>query len=170
MEETYPIEIPKDGDVVLVDSVDMIRVGEILVPLHALLAWDGLEAEMRKCPQTELVVNHTFSGGVYIREMQIPKGIFIIGKRHRHETCNILLKGTLSVYLGPGRPVNKITGPLIMTSEAATRKIAYCHDDAVFLNIHPATETDIEKLESQFVMDEDEYLTMKGEISCLTGL
>ena len=170
MEEINAIGKYVDGDCIAVDGVDRIKFGPVMVPLNALLAWDGLEAEMRKCPQIELEVTHTFSGGVYIREMQIPKGIFIIGKRHRHETCNILLKGTLSVYLGDGKPVAKIAGPLIMTSEAMTRKVAYCHEDTVFLNIHPTNETDIAKLEKQFVIDEDEYLIMKGDPSCLMGL
>lgn len=158
-----------DGDIICYKGIDMVRSGNKVLGLGVLLAWPGLEEELKKLPQIDLPVNHTFSGGVYIREMHIPKGIFIIGKRHRHETCNILLKGTLSVFLddGKNRPVSKVSGPLILTSEPMTRKIAFCHEDAVFLNIHPTEERDLDKIESHFIISEQEFLAYKGDAKCL---
>lgn len=161
------LEKVKDGDVVCIDGIDLVKCGGKAVRLDNLLTWPALEREMRKLPQKELEVVNTFSGGVYLREMHIPAGTFIIGKRHRHETCNVLLKGTLSVYLGDNKPVVKVSGPLIMTSEPMVRKIAYCHEDAVFINLHPTTETDVEKIEQEFIVTEQEFLAIKESQLCL---
>lgn len=160
--ETKELEKYRDGEVFCFQGTDCIKAGSELITVESILTWEGFEEEFSKLPQEELEIVHTFSGGVYIREMHIPKGIFILGKRHRHETCNILLKGTLSVYLGDGKPVVKVTGPLVMTSDPMVRKIAYCHKDTVFLNIHPTQETDIGKIEDEFIITEQEYLGIEG--------
>jgi hypothetical protein len=157
----------KTMDIICIDNVDMIETEKGLIGLNDLLSWDGLMEEMKKGEQIELDVNHIFSGGVYIRELSIPRGVIIVGKVHRHETCNVLLKGTLSVFLGSGKPVQKITGPLMMTSEPMTRKIAYCHDDAIFMNIHPTTETNIEKIEAEFIVPESEVEKITRRQLCL---
>ena len=112
---------------------------------------------MLKLPQKEAPVFHNFSHGVYVRELHIPGDSWIMGKRHRYETCNILLKGKLSLYMGPGIPAKTIEAPLIFNSKPGTKKFAYAHKDTIFLNIHPTTETDIDKIEEEFIISEEEY-------------
>ena len=128
------------------------------------LSLEKIENNMLKHEQVDIPLEHTFSGGIYIRQIFIPKGTIIMGKRHRYETCNILVSGELSIYMGEGVPMNRIKGPLLFTSKPYTKKLAYCHEDAIFMNIHPTKETDLEKLEKQFIIPEEEY---KGEILCL---
>ena len=124
---------------------------------------EKLERELGKLPQLELPLVHTFSGGVYIRELTIPKGAIIIGKRHRHETCNILMKGELELWVGEGLPTRRIKGPLLFTSPPLTKKAAVCIEEAVFMNIHPTEETDLEKIEAHFIIPEKEYLELNHQ-------
>jgi hypothetical protein len=131
-----------------------------------------LENELAKLEQVDIPTTHTFSGGVYIREIAVPKGTIIIGKRHRHESCNILMKGSMILYMGEDIPTQKITGPLLFTSPPNTKKMAYCEDDVIFLNLHPTMETDLEKIEQEFIIPEEEYLLQEkqledGGIKCL---
>lgn len=119
-----------------------------------------LEDKLSECEQVEIPIIHDFMGGVYVRQMLAPKDTLIIGKRHRHETCNILLKGKLSVYVGENQPVKHIEGPCIFKSEAGAKKMGYTHTDVIFLNIHPTIETDLDKIESEFIIPEEEYLEM----------
>ena len=116
-----------------------------------------LEKEMLKIPQVDAPVTHNFADGIYVRELFIPGDSWIMGKRHRYETCNILLKGKLSLYMGPGKPAKTIEAPLIFNSKPGTKKFAYAHEDTIFLNIHPTTETDIDKIEEEFIISEEEY-------------
>lgn len=157
------LECAKDGDVIAINGVDLMKFGDKCARLKDILAWEGLERLMYNGKQITPEVVHTFSGGIYIREMRLDKGTFIIGKRHRHETCNILMSGTITVYLGDGKPVTKISGPTIITSDPMIRKIAYCHDDAVFLNIHPTNKTDINEIEKEFIITEDEFRQISME-------
>jgi hypothetical protein len=116
-----------------------------------------LETEMLKYPQAATELTHNFAEGVYVRELFIPKDTWIMGKRHRYETCNILLKGKLSLYMGKGVPAKVIEAPLIFNSKPGTKKFAYANEDTIFLNVHPTSETDVEKIEQEFIISEDEF-------------
>lgn len=120
--------------------------------------------------QIEIPVNHIFSGGVYVRQIEIPAGALVMGKRHRRETCNMLLKGKLAVYVEEGKPPVTITGPMIFTSPPFTKKFAYCLEDAVFVNIIPTDKTDPEEIEAEVIIPEQEYLALieMEEKKCLS--
>ena len=120
-----------------------------------------LEKEMLKLPQVEMPVTHNFAEGVYVRELLIPKDSWIMGKRHRYETCNILLKGKLSLYMGSGVPAKTIEAPMIFNSKPGTKKFAYAHEDTIFLNIHPTSEKDPDKIEQEFIISEEEFEKLK---------
>ncbi len=121
-----------------------------------------LEKELLKLPQVDAPVTHHFADGVYTREMFIPRDSLIIGKRHRHETCNILLQGELSLYMGPDIPVKRIKAPCIFNSKPGAKKMAYIHEDAIFLNIHPTNERDLQKIEEEFIIPEEEFIQQQS--------
>ena len=108
--------------------------------------------------QLEIPVKHHFAGGIYVREILIPAGSIIMGKRHRHATCNFLVSGELSLYMGEGIPSKRVRGPMIFESHPGTKKLAYSHTDAVFMNFHPTEETDLEIIEKEFIIPEQEYI------------
>jgi len=122
------------------------------------LSLKDLEDELLKQEQVEIPTTHNFMGGVYVREIFIPKDTLIIGKRHRHETCNMLLSGKLSIYMGKDLPVKHLVGPCIFPSESGAKKMGYSHTDAIFVNVHPTKETDLDKIEAEFIIPEEEYL------------
>jgi hypothetical protein len=128
----------------------------------------AIEAKMLEQPnQIKIPVNHHFGGGVYIRQIEIKAGTLIMGKRHRNETCNILLKGTLLVYVDESKPPVPMTGPIIFTTPPGTKKFAYCQEDAIFLNVIPTTATDPDEVEKLWIIPEDEYLALQ-EGKCLS--
>ena len=127
-----------------------------------------LEMEMAKWPGSEgenpFPLEHIFSGGVYIRQMLGPAGTLAIGKRHRYETCNMLLAGEVSIYMGSDKPARRIKAPFQWTSPPMTKKLVYFHEDSIFVNIHPTKETDLAKIENHFIIPEKEYLKLpEGE-------
>ena len=113
----------------------------------------------KKLPQVECPVKHYFADGQYVRETHMPAGTFAIGKKHRFATINIILKGKLSVYNGEKSPILHIEAPAIWTSDAGVQKMAYFHEDTVWLNAHPTEETDIDKIEKQFIISEKKELS-----------
>ena len=101
-------------------------------------------------------VFHHFSPGRYRRELRVPKGIIIIGKIHKYACRNSLEEGDMSVLVGD--KILRITAPYMSDSPAGTKRIAYTHEDSIWITTHKTTETDIEKLERDLTAEsEQEY-------------
>jgi hypothetical protein len=137
---------------------------QLEVSLGKELDLEGLEKVMKPFDMhTDDMTNHQFFKGIYVRTIFVPKGWIIIGKRHRHETCNILLKGELSLYMGKDLPVKRLKAPCMFPSEPGTKKMAYIHDDILFANVHPTSLTNVDDIERKFIIPEKEY---KEQIGC----
>jgi hypothetical protein len=150
------------GDLVKKTELEILSMFNLELDICSVERW------LKTMRGIEIDPEHVFSGGVYIRQITVPAGSLIIGKRHRHETCNMLLSGEMSLYVGGGRPPERISGPLIFTSKPGVKKMAYCHTDVIFSNIHPTQETDLETIEKEFIIPEKEYrLEHKGDQLCL---
>jgi hypothetical protein len=143
--------IKENGDVECSKGLDLAAIES------AMLAIDS---------PVDVPVEHIFSGGVYIRQVTIPAGTMVMGKRHRYETCNMLLKGTMSVFVDENHPPVTMTVPMMFTTPPGTKKFAYCVDEVVFINIIPTNLTDPEEIEKEFIIPEQEYMALK-EGTCL---
>lgn len=115
----------------------------------------NIEEKLKNFPQIDIPVKNTFANGMYIREIFVKKGSLIVGKRHRHKTMNMLLKGEMVIY--DEHSNFTIKSGWYEESEEYTRKVGYAIEDSVFLNIHVTDETDLDKLEKTFTISEDEY-------------
>jgi len=111
--------------------------------------------------QVETPITHSIFGGIYTRAMFIPKDTLIIGKRHRNATCNMLIQGTISIYMGEDLPVRTLIGPCVFPSEPFSQKLGYAHTDVIFVTVHPTSETDVNKMEEILTIPEEEYEKLK---------
>lgn len=131
------------------------------------LDMNRLEEYLNTLPPVDAPVSHHFSEGVYTRTIFIPKDTLILGKRHRFETCNILLEGEISIYMGKDQPVVRLKAPCIFNSKPFVRKLGYAHTDVLFSNIHPTKEHDIDVIEQEFIMPETDFIEMREAELCL---
>lgn len=109
----------------------------------------SVETQMLKMPQCELPIKHYFSKGVYGREMTQSANSFVMGKIHKHSTMNVLSKGELSILSVDG--IVRIKAPYTFVSSPGAKRLIYAHEESVFSNFHATEETDIEKIEEQFI-------------------
>lgn len=114
---------------------------------------NALESEMRKFEQLELPVKHHFSQGVYARELFIPKGTLLTGKIHKFQQLNVMTQGDLSVLVG--NEIRRVKAPFVVVSPAGTKRVAYAHEDTIWITIHGTNETDLEKIEDHFIAQSD---------------
>lgn len=84
-------------------------------------------------PET-LEVKEVFSDGLYMRVLVIPRGKIVVGKLHKGDCMNILLKGTLMVA---GDNPMQITAPYWFVSPPWTKKAVVALSDVLFANVHP---------------------------------
>ena len=110
----------------------------------------------------ELPLTHSFSDGIYTREIFIPQGMFAIGKIHKLHHTFFLMKGKLRMFTQDG--VKEIEAPFYGNSSAGTKRVIVALEDTVFVNVHPNPNNtkEIEKLEDSFVVSSyEEYKNYK---------
>jgi quercetin dioxygenase-like cupin family protein len=112
---------------------------------------DSLQALMLQQPQAEIPVRNVFSGGVYAREVFIPKGTMLVGKVHMTEHLNICLKGDLTFLTVDGP--QRIKAPAMFSSPAGTKKLAYANEDSIWVNVHPDLGTEPETIVDAITVD-----------------
>ena len=105
-------------------------------------------------------LNHSFSEGVYIREMLMPKDGLIVGKIFKCSHHFILLKGKLLITM-PGEETKIHTAPSWFTCTSNVRRVLLSLEDTVFMNVlpNPDNETNIDILEERLL--ENNYKIFK---------
>lgn len=128
-----------------------------LIPLSQSMS---LLTQEVACP-----VVHRFGPGVYMREVSMPAGALVIGRRHRGEHLNLMLSGILDLVDEAGNVIRTVVAPQTFTAPAG-RKIARIVDDTVWLNIYATDERDIDKLEA-LLFDDDEVDARQADVQAL---
>jgi hypothetical protein len=92
-------------------------------------------------------LKHSFSEGVYIREMFMQKTGVVIGKLYKISHTWFLLEGEITVATDEG--VNAYIAPCYVYAPEGTKRVIYAVEDSVFVNVYPNPEniTDIATLE-----------------------
>lgn len=116
-------------------------------------------------PTVEIEPVHRFAPGLYVRELTVPAGCVIVGKVHKHESVNILVKG--SALLACDGRVEKVSAPLTFVSGPGRQKAAYVLDDMTWINVHPTQETDLVKIEAEFIEKDEGFEAHKLQLETL---
>ena len=108
------------------------------------------EAFMLDLPQCQCELVERFAPGVYLRELTMPAGAFIIGHEHKTEHFNVVLTGRALVSIAG--EVSEIVAPATFVSKPGIRKVLYIIEDMTWQTVHPTDETDPEKLEAALIV------------------
>lgn len=102
----------------------------------------------------ECPLKHSFTDGIYVREISIPKGMYIVGKIHKHAHPNFLLKGIVDVVTESGG-LERLEGPCAMISPEGTKRALRTITDVVWITVHhnPTNTQDLDKLEEIVIAD-----------------
>lgn len=101
----------------------------------------------------ELPLIHHFTDGIYCREMHMPAGAIIVGKRHKTKHLCIISSGSGTFIIDGEKRF--IKGPCTFEAKGEGRKAVMVHEDMIMMNIHPTNETDLEKIEEMFIEKEE---------------
>jgi len=110
------------------------------------------------------MTEHFFAPGIYARMIFIPAGGVVVGKIHKHETMNIICKGKIAVATEDGKIV--VEGPCVINSSPGIKKAGYAIEDTWWINIHATDETNLDKIEEEFIAkdyEETDTLRIEGE-------
>lgn len=100
-------------------------------------------------------VVHRFSDKVYIREIFMPAGTFIVGKTHKTRHFNIVLTGSADVMING--EIRFIQAPYTFESLEGSQKTLYIHQDCRWMTIHvnEDDEKDTMVLEERYIDADD---------------
>jgi hypothetical protein len=92
-------------------------------------------------------LTHSFSDGVYIREMSMLKDGIVIGKIHNRSHTWFLMKGKLKIANEDG--VVTYSAPTYVNAGSGAKRVIIALEDSVFVNVHPNPNniTNIDELE-----------------------
>jgi len=99
----------------------------------------------------DLPLRHFIHGGVYAREMMIPKGVVLTGKIHLVDHIFTLSQGDLSVMTDDG--IKRIQAPYTFEVRAGIKKIGFAHSDVICTTYHSTSLTNIEEIEKELFDD-----------------
>ena len=132
----------------LLDLRDKVRQAEVIMRDH------GIPVEI---PAVHHFANKGTKRGIYAREIRIPAGTLLTGKIHKYEQVNILSYGEIEVLTERG--VVLARAPFTIVSPPGTKRIAYAHTDCVWTTIHATDETELDRIEAEFIaQSEADYL------------
>lgn len=117
-----------------------------------------LEETMAKIPgatfgdSPEMPLKHSFSDGMYVREIFLPKGHILTGKIHKHSHPNFLMSGEVIVVTENGGREH-LKGPLAMISEPGTKRAIVALEDTVWITVHLNLDNgkNLEKIEDYVI-------------------
>ena len=112
---------------------------------------DWLEVEMKRFPNVDIPVKHYFATGLYVREITIPAGVLAVGKIHKTQHINMLLKGEVTMVTDTGSV--RVAAPYTWVVDPGKKAAAYAHEETVWTSccVNPTDERDLVKLEAALI-------------------
>lgn len=118
----------------------------------------AIEQQMLQMPQVEIQAKMHHAYKVAAREILIPKGTALTGRIHKFSNLNVMAYGDMSVRMEDGT-VQRLTGYNLIVSPPGTKRIAYAHEDTLWITVHGTESTDVGAIQAEFTAEtEQEYL------------
>lgn len=127
-----------------------------------------VEADLLSRSQIDCPLTHHFAPGVYMREILMPAGTFIIGHEHKTDHFNIILSGRAMAMIS-GKYFT-LEAPASFRSEPGVRKVLFIQEDMRWITVHPTHETDLEKLADELIVKSQSFAKYHGDLEQLKKL
>lgn len=82
------------------------------------------------------IVNHFIATGVYVRQLDLQRGVMAVGRIHKFDHVFMLIKGKAKLWSSDLKQVNIIEAPFISSSKAGVFKAVICLSDCTFVTAH----------------------------------
>jgi len=122
----------------------------------------AFDKELKKLPQKQIETNHYFSDGIYAREIIIPAGVVLVGKKHKEEHLNIISKGDIMILTEDG--LKKVCGPCVIKSKPGIKRLGHALTETIWTTIHPNSKNikDLQVLEEIYILKEEDIFKLEN--------
>lgn len=124
---------------------------------------EALQAEMLKMPQFEPPTEHTFHGGMYCRQVSIPAGCTIVGKKHKQDHFFVIMSGIVCIV--DNDEARTVNAPALIKSTVGVKRAIHALTDTVFMTFHATEAVTVAQAEEALVeFDESSPFTLGNKI------
>lgn len=96
---------------------------------------------------------HRFVNGLYHRELTIPPGQIVVGKRHAIEHIVMLTQGSCLCITERGQ--EHMTAPMTFISPAGEKRVVMTMEEScTWVTLHPTSKTELDEIESDVIIAE----------------
>jgi hypothetical protein len=127
---------------------------ELTAPVNDQI--EAVEQKLLQLPQIDCPLVHRFAPSVYMREVTMPVGSFVIGHEHNTEHFNVVLTGKARVMIDG--MVEDIVAPCVFVSKPSVRKILFIVEEMKWATVHPTEETNLEVLDSVLITKSNAFV------------
>jgi hypothetical protein len=96
------------------------------------------EEYAKELPQIEIPVRHYIHGGMYAREITIPKDTVITGQIYKFDHFDVMISGDITVSTDTGE-TKRLTGYNLFEGLSGKKRAGYAHEDTTWVTFHPFT-------------------------------
>lgn len=128
-------------------AVKLMRRGAI-TQLQDIILGSEFAVGPEACP-----VRHHFAPGSYAREMELPAGLLVVGKIHKHAHINVISKGHVMVYTEHEGAL-ELKAPCTFVSSPGTKRVVYVAEDTTWTTVHVTDKTDLAEIEREVIADD----------------
>lgn len=121
-----------------------------MTPLTLAKPVEALQAAMLALPQVQLDSSHTFHGGMYVRQVFIPAGHTVVGKRHKRFHLFMVMSGALMIS-HRGEKATLHRAPFMHLSEPGTKRALHALEDSLVLTVHASKAKTVKGAEAVMV-------------------
>ena len=129
--------------------------------IRAVNKIDELEANLAQLPGVALPLVHTFTPGLYVRQIIIPAGTLLTSMEHKTEHPFIIVSGEIDVI--SNFETIKYVAPYMGITKPGTKRALYAHTETIWITIHanPQNITDPDQMVKDLTEENDNPL-LKG--------
>jgi hypothetical protein len=108
-------------------------------------------------PQIKIPVIHRIHGGMYMRQITIPKDCFLTGQIYKFNHFDVMIKGDITVSTDGGER-KRLTGYNVFNGMNGKKRAGYAHEDTTWLTVHPFDGVDGEEIQERITAETFEEL------------
>lgn len=91
----------------------------------------------KQFPQVDIPVKHYIHGGMYAREITIPKDTYITGQLYKFNHFDVMISGDITVSTDTGER-KRLTGYNVFEGLSGKKRAGYAHEDTTWITFHVA--------------------------------
>ena len=134
------------------------------------------EAIAKTFPQIEIPVTHYIHGGMYARQITIPKDTILTGHIYKFDHFDVMVSGDITVSTDSGE-TKRIKGYNCFKGMSGKKRAGYAHEDTTWITFHPFSGKDGDEIQDFITANNFEELEFfnceinkadyKSMISCM---